>query len=112
MNEGDIGDGEMKQLQSVSNLENPFKQGFHLAQALRTVHQHVLIMKRGMYNKHTLTNLNEKNVIHIAIEVCNAPCNDLCNILSSTSLCNNMVCHCVFVKSFVCNSVRPTVCVQ
>ena len=36
MNEDDTDDGEMKQLQSVSNLENPFNQGFHLAQALPT----------------------------------------------------------------------------
>ena len=36
LNEDDAED-EMKHLQSVSNLENPFNQRFHLDQALQTV---------------------------------------------------------------------------
>ena len=39
MNEDDTNDQdcEMKQFESVSNLENPFNQGFHLAQAFQAL---------------------------------------------------------------------------
>ena len=86
MNEDDIGDVEMKQLQSVSNLENPFNQGFHLAQALPTCTKQETRHVQQTYNK----KLKWKSVIYIAIEVCNAPCNNLCNIISSKSLSNGM----------------------
>ena len=51
MNEDDTDDVEMKQLQSVSNLENPFNQGFHLAQALPTCTKQETRHVQQTYNK-------------------------------------------------------------